>query len=393
MNNKGSNVFDQIRADAGNNDVSAALEKLVANLTEKRLYHPLFEAIKLQTRHRLNLPLLFDQRREKLDSKIQSELESGLLEACRTVGLLLVADQKLGEAWVYLQPLDDRALFESLLEKYKVIDDNADEVIDVALMQMAAPATGFRLVLERYGTCDGISTFESLAHTFDAEYRTQLSEILVDHLHSELIENLKNHLSQNKPTHLTDDLSLENLIRNRDKILTDAGPLVDATHLASTMRIGRSVNSRERQLQLCEMAQYGCLLDESYQFEGDSPFENTFADHLTYYRALVADSIDANEVTQAIEFFDNKSKASADDPFNPVADEVFVDLLFRLGHSSQAIQASLDRLANRAELAGIAPSVHQMATRPEHFQMLQSHFQERDDLLGFTISVLNPPSQ
>ena len=90
MNNKGSNVFDQIRADAGNNDVSAALEKLVANLTEKRLYHPLFEAIKLQTRHRLNLPLLFDQRREKLDSKIQSELESGLLEACRTVGLLLV---------------------------------------------------------------------------------------------------------------------------------------------------------------------------------------------------------------------------------------------------------------------------------------------------------------
>ena len=393
MNNKSSNVFDQIRADAGSNNVSAALEKLVANLTEKRMYHPLFEAIKLQTRHRLNLPLMFDQRRERLDPKTQSELESGLLEACRTVGLLLVADKKLGEAWVYLQPLDDRDLFASLIENYKVNDDNTDEVIDIALMQMAAPATGFRLVLERYGTCDAISTFESIATNFDAESRAQLSEILVNHLHAELVENLKNHLTQNKTTKLTSDLSLTELLRTEDKILTDAGPLVDATHLASTLRLGRSVNSRAGQLQLCEMAQYGCLLDESYQFEGESPFESTYADHLIYYRALVADDVDADEVTQAIEFFDNKSKASADDPFNPIADEVFVDLLFRLGRNSQAIEVALERLANRAELAGIAPSVHRMATKPEHFQMLQTHFQETGDLLGFTISVLNPPSQ
>ncbi len=386
MNNNGSNVFDLIRADAGNNDVAAALDKLVVSLTETRQYHPLFEALKMQTRHRLNLPLVYDSEREKLDAETQTEFDNRLLDACRTVGQLLIADQKLGEAWVYLQPLDDRELVEPLIENYKVTDDNADEVIDIALMQLAAPATGFRLVLERYGTCDAISTFESIAHTFDAESRARLAEMLTAHLHGGLAEHLKNHLAEHK---LASDLSFKDLVQTQDKILTDAGPLVDMTHLASTLRIGRCANSRDAYLQLCELAEYGCLFDEFYESGGDWPFEDIFDDHRIYFRALAADTADAEAVAQAIELFDQRSRSTQDDPFHPVSDEVFVDLLFRLGKTTEAIKVSLERLSKREELIGIALPVHQMATEPEHFRMLESHYLAENDLLGFTVAVLS----
>ena len=386
MNNNDSNVFDLIRADAGNNDVAAALDKLVVSLTESRQHHPLFEALKMQTRHRLNLPLVYDPQREKLDAETQAEFDNRLLDACRTVGQLLIAEQKLGEAWIYLQPLDDRELVEPLIENFKVTDDNADEVIDIALMQLAAPATGFRLVLERYGTCDAISTFESIAHTFDAETRARLAEMLTTHLHGELAEHLKNQLAEHK---LASDLSFKDLVRAQDKILTETGPLVDMTHLASTLRIGRGANSRDAYLQLCELAEYGCLFDEFYESGGDWPFEEIFDDHWIYFSALAADTADAEVVAQAIEFFDDKSKCTQDDPFHPVSDEVFVDLLFRLGRNTEAIKVSLERLSKREELVGIAPSVHQMATEPEHFRMLESHYLEENDLLGFTVAVLS----
>ena len=387
MNNNDSNVFDLIRVDAGNNDVAAALDKLAASLTESGQHHPLFEALKMQTRHRLNLPLIYDPQREKLDAETQAEFDNRLLDACRTVGQLLIADQKLGEAWVYLQPLDDRELVEPLIENYQVTDDNADEVIDIALMQLAAPATGFRLVLERYGTCDAISTFESIAHTFDdAATRARLAEMLTAHLHRELVEHLKNHLAEHK---LASDLSFKDLVQTQDKVQTDAGPLVDMTHLASTLRIGRCANSRDAYLQLCELAEYGCLFDEFYEAGGDWPFEHIFDDHLIYFGALAADTADVEVVAQAIKFFDDKSKSTQDDPFHPVSDEVFVDLLFRLGRNTEAIKVSLERLSKREELVGIAPSVHQMATEPEHFRMLESHYLAENDLLGFTVAVLS----
>ena len=389
MNKKGSTRFDQIRLDVENNDVAAALDKLVVTLKAERKYHQLFEALKIQLRHRLNLPLVNSAPTEKLDSENQAEFESGLLDACRTVGLLLVADQKLREAWVYLQPLDDRKLFRTLLEKYQINDNNADEVIDIALMQLAAPTVGYQLVLERYGTCNAITSFESSVHGFDATTRAELAGLLVDHLYGELTDSLKNCLTENE---IATDGEFIDLVTAHEELLASKGPLVDATHLSSTLRIGRDTTERDSHLKLCEMAQYGCLLDEPYRFPGEAPFENTFRDHLIFYRALTAEDPNSETVTEAIQFFDKRSLAAAGDPFNPIPDEVFVDLLYRLGRNSQAIEVSLERLAKRTERAGIAPPIHQMATEAEHFKMLQDYYLKENDLLGFTVSVLTDSS-
>ena len=117
-------------------------------------------------------------------------------------------------------------------------------------------------------------------------------------------------------------------------------------------------------------------------------YKRQFQDHLIFYRALVAEDPDSETVTEAIQFFDKRSLATVGDPFNPIPDEVFVDLLYRLGRNSQAIEVSLERLAKRTERAGIAPPIHQMATEAEHFKMLQDYYLKENDLLGFTVSVL-----
>ena len=68
---------------------------------------------------------------------------------------------KIREGWMYLKPIGDRVLAESLLKKVEVSENNLDEVIEISVSEGVAPAFGFSLVLEHYGTCNSITAFET----------------------------------------------------------------------------------------------------------------------------------------------------------------------------------------------------------------------------------------
>ena len=307
MNKTNEEVFDEIKSLAATVGVIATLEQLADQLRTGREYHQLFEVLKMKTRHRLGLPLLYDQRPEISDAMEQAQLEEGLLEACREVGTELVKSGKLRDGWIYLQPLGDKDLARSLIESFEVTDENIDEVIDVALLQQAAPAIGFSLVLNHYGTCNAITSFDSSIHTFDAATKTELATLLVHHLHDELLTNLKSFLVDNQKE-VPENSSLVELVRKFNSLVAGAGPMTDATHLASSMRIGRYVKEAQAMQRLQEMAEYGCQLAEPFHFPGDAPFEKTYRDHLTFYRALTSDTVESPEVKAAIQFFDQKIK-------------------------------------------------------------------------------------
>lgn len=387
MSNTKEEKFESIKTLASTQGIDATLDQLATQLRASGEFHQLFEVLKMKTRHELGLPLLYDQRPEIRESEKQTQLEEGLLEACREVGTELVKNGKLRDGWIYLQPLGDKELVQSLIEKFEVSDDNIDEIIDVSLLQQAAPAIGFSLVLERYGTCNAITSFDSSAHTFDAASKAELATLLVNHLHNELMNNLTSFLKDNDKEVNPSDRLIE-LVRKHKAMVSSAGPMTDATHLSSCMRIGRFVEESKTLQLLAEMAEYGCQLAEPFHFPGDAPFEKTYRDHLTYYRALTASDKDAPEINSAVQFFDQKSRDTAGDQYNPVCDEIYVELLYRLGRSQEAIDVSLERLSQRQELTGIAPPVYQIASEPSHYETLEKHYRSKSDLLGFTVSVL-----
>lgn len=387
MNDPQTQFFVDIKTLAGTQGPSATLDKLAQLLRDRQDYHQLFEALKMRIRHQLGMPILYEHRPVEVDPELQDQLEQHLLEACKEVGTLLVQDGKLREGWIYLQPVGDAKLNRELIEAFPVQEDNLDEIIDVSLMQLAAPDIGFSLVLNHYGTCNAITTYDSSVHSLDSAGKRDLAKLLVSHLYRELKNNLVNFLNENQVEAGIGQGFLE-LIRANKRLLSGAGPMTDATHLSSAMRIGRCLTDPESLRQLAEMAEYGCQLAEPFHFPGDPPFEKTYRDHLTFYRALSADDPNNPDVNHAIQFFDQKSRSSASDQHNPVCDEVYVDLLVRLGQFEKAIEASLERLSRRSELTGLAPPVHQIARQPDHFSTLEQHYQSQQDLLGFTVSVL-----
>ncbi len=387
MNNIPPERFDEIKQLASSNEIAPPLDRLIETLRSSQDFHQLFEALKMQTRHQLGLPILYEQRPDELDASQQNQLENGLLDACREVGTLLVKSGKLREGWIYLQPVGDQELNQDLLKSYPIDDDNADEIIDVSLMQLAAPAIGYSLILKHYGTCNAITSFDSCVHSLPAKSKKDLAKLLTEHIYHELSNNLTNYLNENQIDTDPNSTFLEHFQENK-KQFRETGPMIDATHLSSVMRIGRNLDDKASLAKLAEMAEYGSQLAEPFHFPSDPPFENTFRDHLTFYRALCANDLESPEVTHAIQFFDQKSRSSAGDEHNPVCDEVYVDFLHRLGLQEKAITVSLERLAKRQELTGIAAPVHQIADRPEHYAMLEKHYQEQKDLLGFTVSLL-----
>ncbi len=76
----------------------AALASLAKQLEAEHHYHELFEALKMQVRHRLRLPLVTGESNpDELSESVRNELENGLIDACRRVGTLLLKQGNSGK--------------------------------------------------------------------------------------------------------------------------------------------------------------------------------------------------------------------------------------------------------------------------------------------------------
>ena len=121
----------------------------------------------MRVRRQLGLSVLYQETPDELDGDQQRQLEDGLLAACREVGTLLVKSGELQQGWMYLQPVGDRTLNEKLIRSIPITDDNIDALIETSVSQGAAPEYGYELLLKHYGTCNGITTFDTQAGMFD----------------------------------------------------------------------------------------------------------------------------------------------------------------------------------------------------------------------------------
>ena len=98
------NQFTTFKTTLDQHGVDQALAQLTDSLRASGKYHELFEALKMQVRRSLGLPITYSDLGDDLGDAEQTALQDGLLTACREVGMALLSTGKVREGWMYLQP-------------------------------------------------------------------------------------------------------------------------------------------------------------------------------------------------------------------------------------------------------------------------------------------------
>ncbi len=359
-----------------------AVAQLIAYLTEQEQYHELFEALKMRLRLKLNLPAAQADRQEKFDEQTEIELERGLIDACRTVGELFLKQGKIREGWMYMRPVGDREIASAALAAVEPKDDNVDELLEVLLHEGVDIGRGYQLALDRLGTCNSITMFESTLASRPRADQQIAARLLVAHVHAELLENLRRDIAKRESAEPAEK-SIEELLKSRPELLRDGSYHLDTSHIASTVRFARVLDDPEHLRLALDLACYGRGLHPQYQYPGEEPFLDLYPASAAFFRALLGQQVDTG-----IRYFTQKADAVDQQQFGTVAVEVLIDLMSRCGRHAEALQVYAKRLPIGTRILGIAPTLLQLSQRLGEYTPMLNICQQRDDLLGYAAAIL-----
>jgi hypothetical protein len=375
--------------------VAAGLEVLEQAFRRNQQYPQLFEILKIKCRFQLGLPLIYGTRPEQLDDATQQQLEQGLIEACQEVGLGLLKAGQLEQSWLYLQPIGNRPSVAQALQDLPVHESHLETLIEICLGQAAAPVYGYQLVLEHFGICDGITTFDVQSGRFEPEIQRQMATILLRRFYSDLQANLVQLirreglvLSELGADRQPEQKTIRQLFEDYPALSQEGVHVIDATHLVSVVRISRIVTERADLRKAWELCQYGKQLHPDFHYPCPAPFESTFEDHSIFYAALLG-----TEVQEGVSHFRRKLPVCQDEIQDLTPLETLIDLFNRTNQRSEAIELLLGELSADRGTPAMITSLFQIAESAGHWERLRQHFQAQGDWLSYGISLLQERSQ
>jgi len=375
-------TFDELAATMATGGVKAVLDALVSRLRAEKKYHELFDALLMRSRHELGVAVILMTPLEEVPEPLRSKLEDSYLEACREVGALLVEAGQLRAAWMYLRPVGDKSLIAAALERGQHDSESLQEVIEIALHEGVDPALGYRLVLENYGTCNAITTFEGAMGGRPLAERQAAAEMLLEHVHRELVSNVRSDIARREGTAPTAD-RLSELIAGRTWLFEDNNYHIDTTHLAATVRLARILEDHGNVELALDLVRYGRGLSQQFQFAGEEPFVDLYPSHELFFEAQLGERIE-----EAIEYF--RKRAAEVDPheYGTLPAETLVVLLVRTGRYSEATDAAASLLPPGTRTSGFSPSLLELARMAGNYGRALEVCKERGDLIGFTVSLI-----
>jgi hypothetical protein len=236
-------------------------------------------------------------------------------------------------------------------------------------------------VLTQRGTCNAISTFESIGPGIDRAGQQQLAVQLVRHLHAELTENLAaDVLGEREQT--ASHPSLMDLLARIDGPLGEYYCHVDASHLGAIVRYGRLLTAPEDVRLAWELTQYGRRLHENFRHSGEEPFTEVYPHHALFFAAQLGERID-----EAVAYFGERAAAVDLRQHGTAAVEVYAILLARLGRPAEAIRA-MAQIPAGISTSRFAPSLMELSEQAGEFGTYQEVCRQRGDLLGYAIGRL-----
>lgn len=375
--------FEELDAQLAAGGPDAVLNRLVENLQTEKKYHELFDARLMQSRRKLGLPAVLTTSIDELPEPTRTKVEDAYLEACREVGGLLLKQGQLREAWMYLRPTGDKSTIAAALNALEPDEDNIQEIIELGLHEGVAPILGYQMLLDSYGTCNAITTYESVIASRPKADQQAAASLLVRRLHEDLIESVRADIERQEGTK-PPEATLEKLVADREWLFLENNYHVDTTHLASIVRFARIVEDQDVLRLALDLTHYGRHLDQQFQFAGDEPFVDMYPTHGLFFSALLGERVD-----EALAYFRERATSLSIDDHGPIPAEIFISLLARVGRPLEAVEATAELLPPGTRLSGLAPSLLELSRLAGSYDRLKQVCQARGDLLGYTAGLID----
>lgn len=377
------NAYEQITTALAERGADAAIEQLAAQLREESRYHELCDALLMQARRKLGLPVIMTQPLDDLRDPERTQMENACIEIYREVGTLLLRAGRVREAWMYLRPVGERGEVAKELRRLTPTAENIDSFLELAIHENVAPRWGFELLVRERGLCNAITMFDGVMAQRPARDRREVASFLVAHIYQDLVRNLKSDITRRKSEAPSENTVAE-LIRDRGWLFDDMNYHVDASHLAAVIRFALALDDPADLRRAVELAEYGQHLNAQYKYPGHPPFEDVYPSHALFFQAQLGENVD-----EALGYF--RAQAEATDPELDGTEpaEVFVALLARMKRYDEAMEAAAKLIPRGARLTGFAPSILELGHLARNQQRLAEICKEREDVVGFVAGLID----
>ena len=379
--------FGQLAQKLESEGTLSVLDELIGQLRDGKRFHDLFEALKMKVRFRLNLPLLYSDSGDDLSAEQRDQLEEGLIEACREVGLSLIGEGFPREGWMYLRPVGDKLEAAQALKQLDADEELLDELIEVCLHEGVDVERGFGLVLQYHGTCNAITTFESLLYQGGKSDMRGVCQMLVRHVHDELKGSLAADIERQSSAVPT-ETTIAGMVADRDWLFGEHVYHIDTTHLASTVRFARMLDDPESLELALDMTEYGRRLHEQFQYPQEEPFVDLYPSSALYLNGLLG-----RQVEECKAYFAERANTVDPAEHGNMAREVYVDLLHRLNDPQGAVKAAFELDLPGAQALGVAPTLLELCESADNFDTLMEYSRSNDNLLGYGMALLKASSK
>jgi len=353
-------------------------------------YTELFEATKMQNRLGIGLSAVATDGEAPSSPQQNEALERGLINACLEVGSGLLEQGKLQEGWMYMRAVGDHQAARECLAKHQVTGDNLDSYLNIFVQEGVDIGRGVKLMLEYRGTCNTITTLESVVAMRDRKDQQSGVGPLVRRVHADLLESLQSDLRRRELTVKVESNSIgpiAAIMKAHPSLLSDGSYHLDTSHLSSTVRFARVLDDRDDLILALDLARYGRQLHTQYQYASEEPFADLYLMSTYFFSVLLGENTEA-----CLKPFLQKAESLDVSEHGTIGIETYVDLLARIGRYEESLQFLIKRMPRGTRPFGVAPSLIELSSLAHNFKPMLEQSKDRNDLLGFAAALLQSKS-
>lgn len=374
-------TFDVLDRFLQSGDTAGGLDFLIEHFRANKDLRLFFEGKLMRKRLELGLPLIQKESTSEFPAHLRPEYESGMVAAARETGRLALDRGDVVGAWPYFRAISEPEPIAAAIEHVEP-GESADQIINIAFREGVHPVKGLELILKQHGMCQAITAFGMYAVE---KGRAECISLLVHSLHAELMERMAGVIESQEGIR-PQAASIAELCNGREWLFGEYDYYVDTSHLMSLLPYALDVTDCPTLELFHDLCAYGKRLSPMFQSRGQPPFDQPFVDYDEYVLAILG-----VDVEKRIEHFKEKVAESDPQEVGTAPAQLLVNLAVRLGRFDEALQVSIEYLAEEdfSELA--CPSTLQLCSLAGQYDRLRELARTRGDLLSYLAATRTDP--